>query len=145
MHGRLALQNSYTTGALSHARRGATADASTGKSDRPEAFAIRLLLLTGARKNEILKALWKMFVWTCGCSLCRCPSPANLAIFSCPTTPWKFFASCPTVPAIRGCFRGMRRESPSAIFIFSRTGSGGNWDLLMCVFTIYGILSLVFS
>ena len=59
MHGRLALQNSYTTGALSHARRGATADASTGKSDRPEAFAIRLLLLTGARKSEILKARWE--------------------------------------------------------------------------------------
>ncbi len=29
------------------------------KSDRPEAFAIRLLLLTGARKNEILKARWE--------------------------------------------------------------------------------------
>ena len=29
------------------------------KSDRPEAFAIRLLLLTGARKSEILKARWE--------------------------------------------------------------------------------------
>ena len=29
------------------------------KSDRPEAFAIRLLLLTGGRKNEILKARWE--------------------------------------------------------------------------------------
>jgi len=29
------------------------------KSDRPEAAAIRLLLLTGARKNEILKARWE--------------------------------------------------------------------------------------
>ena len=29
------------------------------KSDRPEAFAIRLLLLTGARKSEVLKARWE--------------------------------------------------------------------------------------
>ena len=29
------------------------------KSDRPEAFALRLLLLTGARKSEILKARWE--------------------------------------------------------------------------------------
>lgn len=29
------------------------------KSDRPEAIAIRLLLLTGARKSEILKARWE--------------------------------------------------------------------------------------
>ena len=29
------------------------------KSDRQESFAIRLLLLTGARKNEILKARWE--------------------------------------------------------------------------------------
>ncbi len=29
------------------------------KSDRPEALAIRLLLLTGARKSEILKARWE--------------------------------------------------------------------------------------
>ena len=28
-------------------------------SDRPEAFALRLLLLTGARKSEILKARWE--------------------------------------------------------------------------------------
>ena len=29
------------------------------KSDRPEAFALRLLLLTGARKSEVLKARWE--------------------------------------------------------------------------------------
>lgn len=29
------------------------------QSDRPEALALRLLLLTGARKNEILKARWE--------------------------------------------------------------------------------------
>lgn len=29
------------------------------KNDRPEAFAIRLLLLTGARKSEVLKARWE--------------------------------------------------------------------------------------
>lgn len=29
------------------------------KSNRPEAFALRLLLLTGARKSEILKARWE--------------------------------------------------------------------------------------
>ena len=29
------------------------------KNGRPEAFALRLLLLTGARKNEILKARWE--------------------------------------------------------------------------------------
>ena len=29
------------------------------KNDRPEAFALRLLLLTGARKSEILKARWE--------------------------------------------------------------------------------------
>ena len=29
------------------------------KSDRPEASAIRLLLLTGARKSEVLKARWE--------------------------------------------------------------------------------------
>lgn len=29
------------------------------KSDRPEAFALRLLLLTGGRKSEILKARWE--------------------------------------------------------------------------------------
>ena len=29
------------------------------KSDRPETFAIRLLLLTGARKSEVLKARWE--------------------------------------------------------------------------------------
>lgn len=29
------------------------------KSDRPEAFALRLLLLTGARKSEILRARWE--------------------------------------------------------------------------------------
>lgn len=29
------------------------------KSDRPEAVALRLLLLTGARKSEILKARWE--------------------------------------------------------------------------------------
>ena len=29
------------------------------KSDRPEAFAIRLLLLTGGRKSEVLKARWE--------------------------------------------------------------------------------------
>ena len=57
VYGRLFLQNPY--------ERYLTGDEAQRlmraleKNDRPEAFAIRLLLLTGARKSEVLKARWE--------------------------------------------------------------------------------------
>lgn len=59
MRGSRALQNPHAAGTVSHAGRSAAAHAGAGKSDRPEAFALRLLLLTGGRKSEILKARWE--------------------------------------------------------------------------------------
>ncbi len=89
-------------------------------SARPEALVLQLLLLTGARKSEILKARWE-----------------NLHLQQrLLTVPLSKSGKPRAVP---GFFRDVRQTGRFRTYTRSGTGSGINWALGMCVSTTCAI------
>ena len=94
------------------------------KSDRPEAFAIRLLLLTGARKSEVLKARWehvRLDLRLLIVPLSKSGKPRHIPLSDEAIT---VIRSIPRQQGTPGCSQAMLRESPSATSISSGTGCG---------------------
>lgn len=115
------------------------------KSGHPEAFALRLLLLTGARKSEILKAQWenvRLDLRLLVVPLSKSGKPRHIPLSD------EAIAVIRSIPRQQGLpwlfSPAMLRESRFPIFICSGTGSGGNWGLPMCASTICGIPSPLF-
>ena len=115
------------------------------KSDRQEAVALRLLLLTGARKSEILKARWEnvhLDLRLLIVPLSKSGKPRHIILSD---AALEVLRAMPRTPGTLWLFPGSLQESLSAISISFGINSVGNWDLPMCAFTTCDILSPVFS
>ena len=102
------------------------------RSARPEAAAIRLLLLTGARKSEILKARWenvRLDLRLLTVPLSKSGKPRHLPLSDAAVA---VIRALPRGPGCPWLFPAMRRASRSATSIFSGTGCGAAWALPMC-------------
>lgn len=131
-----------TAGTPSCIGRSATVHADAGKSERPEAVALRRLLLTGDRKNEVLKARWehiRLDLRLLVVPLSNSGKPRHISAVGQAVT---VLHAMPRTPG-DGCSPAMFRESRFPISLCSGTRSGGNRSFPMCAFTICGILSPV--
>ena len=93
------------------------------KNDRPEAFAIRLLLLTGARKSEVLKARWehvRLDLRLLIVPLSKSGKPRHIPLSDEAITVIRSIRASKGPP---GCSQAMLRESPQRLYLFW-TGCG---------------------
>lgn len=114
------------------------------RSSRPEAAAIRLLLLTGARKSEILKARWenvRLDQRLLTVPLSKSGKPRHILLSD---EAVAVIRSLPRAPGCPWLFPGHAPASRSATFFFSGEHCGAGWVWPTCASMICGTLSPAF-
>lgn len=114
------------------------------QSMRPEAIVIHLLLLTGARKNEILKARWEdvhLDQHMLTVPLSKSGKPRHIPY---PIKLWRLSVPSRVFRSVPGFFPAMRRASRSPTSGLSGTVCGAGLGLRTCASMTCDIRSQVF-